>query len=135
MILWIWTRNDATGLLDSEYKDGDILLTKPDSFEASIGAQEKKSYLIVKIPDPPNYSAVAEDLVAPEYAPGPTPDQNVIRRACRYTLDWRTRFTANEIAVIEDATQMLPDGATQTGGSVASGVVSGLFTIDSFRRK
>jgi len=135
MILWIWTRNDATGLLDGEFRDSDIGQTKPDSFEPSIGVQEKKSWLIIKIPDPPNYAAVAEDLVTPEYAAGQTPDENVIRRARRYRLDWRTQFTASEIAIIEDALQILPDGTTQAGGTVTSGVVSGLFTINDFRRK
>lgn len=135
MIFWIWTRNDATGLLDDEYREGDVLMTKPDTFEPSIGAQEKKSFLIVKIPDPPNYAKVEADLVVPEYAPGPTPDENVIRRRCRYRLDWRTRFTEAEIALIESANNMLPDGATASGGTVASGVVSGLFAIGDFVRK
>ena len=135
MILWIWYRNDATGLLDGEFRDGDILQTKPDSFEPSIGIQEKKSWLIVKIPDPPNLAAVQAELVLPEYAAGPTPEENVIRRACRYTLDWRTRLSASERAVVEDGDAMLADGTTSAGGTVVSGVVSGLFAIGDFKRK
>ncbi|WP_455387613.1 hypothetical protein [Petrachloros mirabilis] len=135
MLLWIWTRNDETGLLDNEFKDGDILLTKEDSFEASIGLQEKKSWLIIKIPDPPNMTTVAADLVLPEYAAGPTPDENVVRRKRRYRLDWSSRFTESEIALIQNANDMLPDGTTAQGGTVAAGVVSGLFTIEQFLRK
>lgn len=136
MLLWIWTRNDETGLLDDEFKDGDILQTKPDSFEPSIGGQEKKSYLIVKIPDPPNTAKVMTELVRPEYSPGATPDdEHVIRRKCRFRLDWRTRFTATEIATIVDANAVLADGTTSQGGTVTSGVVSGLFTIADFSRK
>lgn len=135
MILWIWTRNDATGLLDDEFRDGDIFQTKPDSFEPSIGVQEKKSFLIVKIPDPPNLAVVGEDLVRPEYAAGPSPDETVIRRQRRYRLDWRAKFNAEEIALVESAASVLPDGATGGGGSVTSGVVSSLFTITDFIRK
>lgn len=136
MLLWIWPRNDETGLLDDEFRDGDVLQTKPDSFEGSIGLQEKKSWLIIKIADPPNYSKVEADLVRSEYTPGPTlGDDPVVRRKRLYTLDWRTQFTAAEIAIIEDANQTLPDGALSSGGTVASGVVSGKFTIGSLRRK
>lgn len=135
MLLWIWTRNDETGLLDDEFRDGDILQTKPDSFEPSLGTQEKKSYLIVKIPDPPNLAKVATDLVTPEYMAGQTPEENVIRRKCRYTLDWRTKFVASEIATVEDANAMLADGTLESGGTVVSGVVSGKFSIMDFRRK
>lgn len=135
MLLWIWVRNDETGLLDDEFKDGDILQTKPDSFESSIGLQEKKSFLIVKVPDPPNSTKVMDDLVTPEYTPGPSPDENRIRRKCRYTLDWRTKFTGSEIDVIEDANDLLDDGTTASGGTVTSGIVSGLFTLSDFARK
>src|SRR4030042_1714347 len=126
MILWIWPNDDETGLLDDEFKDGDVLQTKPDSFEPSIGSVEKKTKLIIKIPDPLNLAKVTEDLVRPEYVSGPTPDETVIRRKCRYTLDWRTRFAESEIAIIEDGLPMLPDGATQSGGVVTRGVGSGL---------
>lgn len=135
MLLWIWTRNDETGLLDDEFRDGDILQTKPDTFESSIGSQEKKSYLIIKIPDPPNLAKVTSDLVLPEYGVGASPDEVVIRRKCRYSLDWRTKFTAAEIATVVDANAMLPDGTLESGGTVTSGVVSGKFVITDFRRK
>ncbi len=136
MILWVFTRDDETGLLDDEFKDGDVLQTKPDSFESSIGGQEKKSFLIVKIPDPPNPTKVEPELVASEYNAGATPqDDHVIRRKRKYRLDWRTKFTATEIGVVEDATQTLPDGVTAQGGTVTSGVVDGLFEITDLRRK
>lgn len=136
MILWVWTRNDASGLLDDEFRDGDVMMTKPDSFESSIGAQEKKSWLVLKIVDPPNMARVQEELERSEYAPGPTPgDDNVVRRMRIYSVNWRSKFTSQEIAIIEDANQTLPDGATSGGGTVTSGVVSGLFTIKDFSRK
>ena len=37
MLIWIFTRDDESGLLDGEFRNGDISQTKPDSFEASIG--------------------------------------------------------------------------------------------------
>ena len=136
MLLWIWTRNDETGLLDDEFRDGDVLQTKPDSFELSIGTQEKKSFLIVKIPDPPNMAKVEADLVRSEYAPGQTPgDDHVVRRKRLYWLDWRTKFTFLETGQVEDSNTQLPDGTLVSGGTVTSGVVSGKFTISDFRRK
>lgn len=131
MLIWIWTRNDATGLLDDEFRDGDVFMVKPDSFETSIGSQEKKSWLIVKVPDPANYAVVESEIVQPEYGLGPTPaEDNPIRRKRKYMLDWRKRFTAEEIAIIEDGNQMLPDSDT-----VTAGVVHDLFTIKDLSRK
>lgn len=135
MLLWIWTRNDETGLLDDEFRDGDVLQTQPDAFEPSIGNIEKRTFLIIKIPDPPNIAKVASDLVRQEYAPGASPEVRVVRRKRIYRLDWRAKFTADEIAVIEDAAQALPDGATAQGGLVTAGVVIGLFTIGDLVRK
>ena len=135
MLLWIWTRNDASGLLDDEFRDGDVFHTAPDDFEPSIGNQEKKSFLIIKIPDPPNMARVSEDLVRPEYAAGPSADANVIRRQRLYSLDWRPKFALTEIEIIEDPNQMLPDGTLLNGGTVTSGVVSGVFVIGDLSRK
>lgn len=136
MLIWIWTRNDETGLLDDEFKDGDPLKTEPDSFELSIGSQEKKSWLIIKVPDPPNLEKVREDLDKSEYRSGSTPDApHPIRRKRLYTLDWRSKFTSDEITIVEDAAQMLPDGDLASGGSVAAGVVSGKFTMADLSRK
>lgn len=135
MLLWIFTRNDETGLLDDEFRDGDILQTQADALEPTIGSQDKKSYLIVKIPDPANLAKVTADIVLPEYVSGPTPDANVVRRKRRYRLDWRTKFSQEEIALIEDANDLLPDGTTAGGGTVTSGVVAGLFAITDFVRK
>ena len=136
MLLWVWFRNDETGLLDDEFRDGDVLQTKLDSFEPSIGTQEKKSWLIVKIPDPANIQKFRDDFERAEYSPGPTAEsENVVRRKRIYRLPWRNKFSAEEIAVIEDANAMLADGNTASGGTVVSGVVSGLFTVADFVRK
>ena len=133
MLLWIFTHDDETGLLDNEHKDGDIMQTKPDG--SPVGTQEPKSYLIVQVPDPASYEMVAEELVRSQYEPGATPSsEHEMRHKRIYRLDWRSKFTAAEIALIESATEMLPDGDTAQGGTVASGVVSGLFTLKDFRR-
>lgn len=136
MLVWLWTRNDETGLLDDEFKDNDVFKTEADSFEASIGTQEKKSWLIVKIPDPPNLQKVRDHLVRTEYQPGATPEaEHVVRNKRLYLSDWRQKFTITEIDTIEDPNQMLPDGPLLSGGTVTSGVVSGKFTITDLRRK
>ncbi len=136
MLIWIWTRDDESGLLDGEFRDGDIFQTKPDSFEASIGGQEKKSYLIIKTPDPPNYTKFASEVEAAEYAPGPTlGSENVVRNKRKYRLEWRTKFSSSETVLIESANDTLPDGATEGGGTVTAGVVDGLFTVTDLIRK
>jgi hypothetical protein len=136
MLIWVWTRDDETGLLDDEFKDGDIFQTQPDSFEPSIGNQEKKSFLITKVVDPPNLSKVEESIIRSEYAPGPTVgDDPVVRRKRIYNVNWRTKFSANEVALIESANDALPDGPTEGGGVVTSGVISDLFTFKDFNRK
>jgi hypothetical protein len=136
MLIWIWTRDDETGLLDDEFRDGDPLQTKLDSFEPSIGTSEKKSWLIIKIPDPPLTEKFMADFERAEYTPSQTQgEENIIRRKRIYRLPWRNKFTAAEIDVIEDGNAMLPDGQTSQGGTVVSGVVSGLFTVSDFVRK
>lgn len=136
MLVWIWPRNDETGLLDDEFRDGDPLLTKPDSFEPSIGIQEKKSWLIVKIPDPQNVAKFQTDFERAEYTPGATAAEDPSIRLKRiYRLPWRNKFSASEIATVEDSNAMLADGQTSGGGTVVSGVVSGLFTVNDFVRK
>ncbi len=136
MLIWIFPRDDESGLLDDEFRDGDVLQTKPDTFEPSIGNQEKKSFLIVKIPDPPNMAKFESELVQPEYSPGATPDDDhVIRRKRKYRIDWRVKFTEQEIGLVEDANDQLPDGVTAQGGTVTTGVLSGLFEVKDFRRK
>jgi hypothetical protein len=131
MIVRIWVRDDETGLLDDEFKDGDVDSTIPDSAEPTIGGQEKKSWLIIKIPDPPNLGKVETDIIKSEFAPAETPGvNNVTRRKRIYRLDWRSKFTAEEIALIEDGNQQLPDGP-----DVVDGVVINKFTIKDFVRK
>jgi hypothetical protein len=136
MLIWIWTRDDETGLLDDEFRDGDIFKTEPDSFEGSIGGIEKKTKLILKVPDPPNYSKVADSLVLSEFAPADSASADpVIRRKRIYRLNWRTHFDAAEIALIESSADTLPDGALDSGGTVTAGVVSDKFVFTDFSRK
>jgi len=136
MLIWVWTRNDQSGILDGEFRDGDIDHAKPDSFEPSIGSQEKLSWLIVKVPDPPNMMAFINALEIPEYAPGPELDDGPpVRRRRVYRLPWRNKLSAAEVAIKEAATSNLPEGATSGGGTVVNGVVSGLFSVSDFVRK
>ena len=122
MLMWIFPRNDETGVLDNEFKDGDVMQVKPDAFLPAIGAQEKKSWLIVQIPDPPNPSNFEAEVLKSEYAPGPTAgDDPVMRRARAYRVNWREKFTAAEIAAIENAAQTLPDGPNVQNGVVVAG--------------
>lgn len=133
------------GPLDFNRKSGDVVFCKLDTDPAP-GTQETKSWLWLSFPDPTNVNGgafppaylaqVRDDMAREEYQPGATPDANEIRRARRYSVpNWRQSFSADELAVIDDATQVLPDGSTTFGGTVASGVVSGLFTFASIVRK
>lgn len=131
MLVKIWTRNDETGLYDDEFRDGDVDSVYDDSFELSLGTQDKKSWLIIKIPNPPNQSKFQNEITRPEYGvPDAFGAENIIRRKRIYRLEWRQKFTADEIAIIEDATQNLPDGP-----DVVSGVVYNKFTWTDFARK
>lgn len=134
MQILIWTRNDETGLLDDEFRDGDPLQVRDDAF--AFGPQEKKSWLAIKIPDPSLFEKFAADFERSEYSPDPNSEVgSIVRHKRIYRLPWRNKFSANEIATIEDANAMLADGATSGGGTVVSGVVSGLFTVADFVRK
>ncbi len=134
MLIYIWTRDDETGLLDDEFKDGDVKAVKADT--DPIGGLEPKSSLIVKVPDPPNYAKVEVDIQKTDYAAGATPqDAHVVRRKRAYRLDWRSYFTADEIAIIEDGNQALPDGELESGGSVTNGIVENKFVFTDLRRK
>src|SRR3990167_2008017 len=62
MLIQLLVRDEGTGFLDHEGRDSDPLITFLDSFEASLGSQDKKSFLIVKIPDPPGLSQVKAAL-------------------------------------------------------------------------
>ncbi len=130
MLLWIWTRDDETGVLDDEFRDGDVMMARADTFEPSIGVEEKKSWLIVQVPDPPNMDKVLTSLERSEYAPGAqNGDDPVVRRKRLYALNWRGKFTAAEIALIEGRAG-LPDGQT-----VVNGIIVGKFTIRDLSRK
>lgn len=139
MILQLWIRDDETGIIDGENRDGDIEATKLDAEQATIGGIEKKTFLFAKVPDPPAgiISKFRDELDTPEYLPASdTGEKPQIRHKTKYRVDWRKRFTQAEIAIIEDATQTLPDGPTTSGnGTVVAGVVEGLFTLQDILRK
>src|SRR5690606_19011031 len=131
--------------LDFNLKAGDVVFCKLDTDPAP-GTQEQKSWLWASIPDPlntngqpfpaPYLAAVKADMQREEYQPGPSPDANEIRRARRYSVpNWRQQFSPEELATIEDGAMTLADGETSFGGTVASGVVSGLFTFSDIVRK
>ncbi len=134
------------GPLDTNRKSGDIVAAYDDSWEPSIGGQEKKSWLAVKVPNPthpngnPFPQAVLDQtraqLIAQEYEPGPTPEANQIRRERKHSIPFfRQKFSGDELIIIGDANQVLPDGTTANGGTVANGVVSGLFAFRDIVRK
>lgn len=133
MLVFVWTRNDATGLLDDEFRNNDLYRVEEDTEEPNLGSQEKKSWLVIKVPDPPNKEAVKSQLVEPEYTTGPI--SAVVRRKRKYYCDWRSKFSAEEIAIAEDANAQFADGPLPSGGSVTAGVVSGKFTVNDFLRK
>ena len=142
MILFLKPVKD--GPLDINLQAGDIVFAREDT--APIGGQEVKSWLALKIDDPVNsvgapfppatQAAIRDDLQRQEFSPGPTPDANLIRRERKHAIHtYRSRFSQIELAIIDDATQTLPDGPTAFGGTVAAGVVSGLFTFADLQRK
>lgn len=133
------------GPLDINLKAGDVVFAKLDSDPAP-GNQEKKSYLVLSMPDPVNavgnpfplsvLQGVQADMQREEFAPGATPEANDIRRARRYAIPhFRQRLSNDEFLIVKDANAMLPDGPTAFGGTVLSGVVSGLFTFADIVRK
>lgn len=135
MLIQVLVRDEGSGFLDHEGRDGDPLQTFLDSFEPNLGTSDKRSFLVIKIPDPPNMVAVRSALGEEEYAPGPSAEEVVVRRKRKYRINWRGAFTAEEIVIIEDSVAMLPDGQLSSGGTVVSGVVSDKFTIADFIRK
>ena len=119
MILQIYYRNDGTGILPDEARSGDCLLTYPDTFVP--GDVESKTFLWLKIPDPPNKNAVTAAVTDSEYeADGSGSDR--VKRFRKFYINWAQRFTAAEIALITDPT-------------VAFGVIEGKFTYLDFRQK
>lgn len=136
MIIKVWTRDDETGILDGENRDGDIAQTYLDSFEPSLGNLEKRTSLFIKVPDPPNIQKFRDELIAPEYLPAASPESTpTVKHKTKYRINWRTKFTAQEIALIESVADTLPDGHTNQGGNVTAGVVDSLFTVNDIIRK
>jgi len=134
MQLVIFTRDDETGVLDGEFRDGDISRVYPDSTD--VGNMTKKTKLVVIVEDPPNFERWQSEMVTPEYLAGATPqDESPMKFKRKYRVDWRAKFTLAEIAIIKDVSQILPDGETDQGGVVVSGVVSNLFTLQDVIRK
>jgi hypothetical protein len=101
MIVYIWTRNDGTGILDDEFRDGDIMMCKPDSWEESVGISERAEYLVVKMPDPPSLQAVMTGLVQEEWEPDGS-GMSRIKRQRKFAINWRAKFTETERAIIAD---------------------------------
>lgn len=135
MIALLWTRDEASGILDEDSRENDVLKVLLDADEATLGGIEKKSYLAIKIPDPPNIANVMTALVEPEYKVTEDPAETKIRRKRSFFVTWRSKFNADEIAIIEDQTQQFVDGPLVSGGSVVSGVIYDKFTIEDFIRK
>ena len=134
MLIQIWVRDDESGLLDGESRDGDIQSTKLDT--DSVGGQEKKSFLFVKVADPPNMQAFRDELITPEYLPAASAGTDPqVKHKTKYRVDWRTKFSESEIATVSNATQVLPDGSTSAGGNVVNGIVEDLFVIGDIIRK
>lgn len=129
MILYLWTRNDETGQLDGEFKDGDVYRAEDDSHVP--GTQSLKSWLVIRIPDPPNPSKFMEHMTRSEFGIPETPgDDPTVKRKRIYRVDWRNKFTADEIAIIEDGNQQLPEGE-----NVTNGIVENLFEANDISRK
>lgn len=119
MLAFVMVRDE--GARPESCREGDILLIRPDSFEESLGEQDKKSYLIVKFPNPPNYPAdesAADFYVTPEYGAVDEGGNVDITRARSYTVGWKDKFTEEERETIRDRTLIL-----------GTGVVSGRFTL------
>lgn len=135
MRIKVWTRNDESGLLDGEFRDGDPDSTYDDSWIP--GGQEPKSWLIIEVPDPPNLTQYLNASETPPFLQGENlpADETSVRHKRRYYLDWRAKFDGEEIATIENVTEVLADGSTSQGGTVSGGVVSGLFSHQDFQRK
>ena len=106
------------GISDEDMRRGDIFQIHPDSWIP--GIEELKVMLVVQIPD--NYGGSWEEFLKSEYAPGPTPDENVIRRARAYRLNFEPKFTPEELARIYDPMQSVD-------------IVIGRFTYEDIVRK
>lgn len=110
------------------------------------GAQEKLAQLVIGIDDPLNANGqafpasylqgLADEMQQEVYRPGPTLDANVIDKKRGFTIpNWDQKFSPEELDILRDPTQTLPDGTTSFGGTVLDGVVSGLFTFTDIKRK
>ena len=121
-ILYVWRRND--GALARDYRKGDLGFILDGT--AIPGTQDVKSFLVVRIPIPPNAEQVREDWQRPE-AETTIDGELVVARKSRYALDYEPSFSAAEMEKINAGTG-LPDGPTALGGTVSGGVVEGLFT-------
>jgi len=113
-----------------------VAQTKPDLWEPSLGNIEKRTSLWVKVPDPPNMTKFEEELISPEYLPPASPETPpMVKHKRKYRINWRTKFNASEIALIESAADTLVDGPTSAGGTAVAGVVHDLFTVADIIRK
>ena len=109
MICLVYYRNDGSGILLTEARDGDVLEIRNDN--AVISDQEQKSFLCIQVPEstpaqPYEANAVRAALQDSEYGVGPDGDVITVRFR-RYKVDWRKKFTAAEQAIITDPLQTL----------------------------
>jgi hypothetical protein len=121
-ILYVWRRND--GALARDFRTGDVGFIFPGTMTP--GTQDVKSFLVVRIPIPPNAEQVKEDWERPE-AETTIDGEQVIARKARYALNFQPSFTEAEMELINTGAG-LPNGPTAFGGTVVAGVVEGLFT-------
>ena len=112
----------------------DILKIEDDG--SAVGNQDKKSYLILSMPDAPNYLAFKAEALKPQYTGDPAAENSlVVRHKSKYYIDYPAKLTQDEVAIVDDGAQQLPDGPLTGGGSVTDGIVSGIFTYKDFIRK
>ena len=127
MLLVLWTRDDGAGLM-SDFKSGDIDRILAD--DEPLGNLEKKSRLVIKIPEPPNPEVTMEVWLQSEYELSGNSDEPYrIKRKRQYGVDWESKFTAAEVLAIKNQ-QGLPDGQF-----VQNGIVQGKFTRIDVRPK
>ena len=135
MIVFLMPRDDETGVLHGEFRDGDISSSKFDT--DPIGNQEKKSRLPAHIDVQQGESLFVQKMNQAEYSVDQF-GQPQLKTAARYYIpDWRTRFSSSEIAAIEDSTALIANGPLShgNGAEVIDGIVHGVFTVEDITQK
>lgn len=133
MIVQVITNGQiGSGLLDGEYRRGDIEAVHDDTFVP--GTIGRKTRVFIKIPDPPNLSDFQSQIVSEEFRPGPSSEENLIAAARRFYFPYWTHFTPDQLDIAE-AVQEFPDGEFDGGGNVVNGIIEDRFTAQDIRRK